>query len=251
MERKYQNPPIVEVICEFRFLSEQQWDPTVYGLIFQRVKEEYPERETVRQIKGRVVPSSQPGMRQEIEISEAMRFWRKDRQALIHIAPNLLSINHLKPYPHWENFLPLIKQGLEAYIEVASPSGLERIGLRYINRICIPGQGIRIEEYFNYKPDLPEGLPNELSSLTVRVEGIYENRRDHLRLILSSLAPEAPEEEGSSVFLLDLDYFTAEAGAVELSQVEEWLNVAHTHILTAFEASLTERTKALFDEVPS
>lgn len=39
--RKYKNPPIVEALCEFRFVPSDEWNLTVPGLIFQELKHVY------------------------------------------------------------------------------------------------------------------------------------------------------------------------------------------------------------------
>jgi uncharacterized protein (TIGR04255 family) len=41
----YNNSPIIESICEFRFTEDTNWDITVPGLIFEDVRTEYPYKE--------------------------------------------------------------------------------------------------------------------------------------------------------------------------------------------------------------
>ena len=38
---EYNNSPIIESICEFRFTEDTSWDITVPGLIFEDVRKEY------------------------------------------------------------------------------------------------------------------------------------------------------------------------------------------------------------------
>ena len=44
MGRRYKNPPIVEALCEFEFISSQPWDLTIPGLIYEKVKDEFPDK---------------------------------------------------------------------------------------------------------------------------------------------------------------------------------------------------------------
>jgi uncharacterized protein (TIGR04255 family) len=75
-------------------------------------------------------------------------FFTEDRKMLVQVGPRLLTVNALKPYPHWEGFKPRIEmawKSLQATIEV---QGLERIGLRYINHIELPAQGVELGRIF-------------------------------------------------------------------------------------------------------
>ncbi len=42
--RVYKNPPILEAVCEFRFVPGSPWDWTIPGLFFGRVCDEFPEK---------------------------------------------------------------------------------------------------------------------------------------------------------------------------------------------------------------
>jgi len=45
MGRKYANPSIVEAVCEFRLSPDTPWDLTVPGLVYEKVRSEFPHRE--------------------------------------------------------------------------------------------------------------------------------------------------------------------------------------------------------------
>jgi len=42
MGKKYKNPPIVEALCEFQFVPGQPWDITIAGMLYERIKDEFP-----------------------------------------------------------------------------------------------------------------------------------------------------------------------------------------------------------------
>jgi uncharacterized protein (TIGR04255 family) len=44
MPKKYEKPPIIEAVCEFRFSGKSKWDLTIPGLIYDSVKDEYPQK---------------------------------------------------------------------------------------------------------------------------------------------------------------------------------------------------------------
>jgi uncharacterized protein (TIGR04255 family) len=45
MSNEYKNPPAIEAVCEFRLSPETEWDITIPGLIYERVKEKFPIKE--------------------------------------------------------------------------------------------------------------------------------------------------------------------------------------------------------------
>ena len=42
MSKKYKNPPIVEAIFEIQLSDDTNWDPTVPGLMYEKLKGEFP-----------------------------------------------------------------------------------------------------------------------------------------------------------------------------------------------------------------
>jgi len=175
-----------------------------------------------------------------------MQFLREDEKALIQVGPDLVAINHLKPYPTWQEFLPLIQRGFDAYCKAAAPKGVRRIGLRYINRIEIPGQSIELEDYFEFRPFVGSQLPQDFGPFIVGIQVPYEDSRDTLRLQLANASVETPN---TVAVMLDLDYFLARPGEVPLDDVFEWVDVAHNRVEEAFEACITDRLRQMFEEV--
>lgn len=148
MSKKYSNPPIVEALCEFQFVPGQPWDMTIPGLLYEKIKSEFP----VKQLQmgfGIGLQPKEESLQQIVEMSQRMQFLRSDKTALVQVGPDFLTINHLKPYPTWEEFKPLIIGNLKIYQEVAKPKGFKRIGLRYINKIDFDQHPIELTDYFN------------------------------------------------------------------------------------------------------
>lgn len=80
-------------------------------------------------------------------------------------------------------------KGFGAYSDAASPKSIQRIGLRYINRIEIPGSEVEVENYFGFYPFVGNKLPQKFAPFIVGIDIPYENSRDMLRLMLASVKP--------------------------------------------------------------
>lgn len=242
-DRKYSKDPIIEVVCEFRFMPDTHWDSVIPGLIYERVRDTFSKRRPTQRFGLLVTEDAQEKV-PEVHFSDVIQLLRADEKAFLQIGRHLLSVNHLNPYPGWEGFLPLIDKGFRAYRDSAEPRGLQRIGLRYINRIEIDRSPVELAEFFNFRPYVGSDLPQDHGPFLTGVQFPFENSRDTLRLQLTSAEVETADH---SAFILDLDYFTSQVEAVPLDNVPEWVDNAHSQIERIFEASITDDTRRLFD----
>jgi uncharacterized protein (TIGR04255 family) len=245
MGKRYRNPPVIEALCEFRFEPSAPWDLAIPGLVYEKIREGFPKRRQAKVFEVSLA-AGPTGVEQRVLPTDRMQFLREDEKALIQVDRDLLAVNHLRPYPTWQEFLPLIRQGFDAYRQVASPKGVRRIGVRYINRIEIPGQRLELEDYFEFRPFVGLNLPQEFGPFIVGIQASFENSRDSLRLQMASAAIEAPD---TVAFMLDLDYHLSQPGQVLLDNVFEWMEVAHRHVEEVFEACITSRLREMFEEV--
>lgn len=241
-EIKYGNPPLVEVVAEFRFVPSEPWDLTVPGLVYDHLRAQFPRKRLLKVLDGEVAAET-AGIRQEFRLSDRMQFLREDEKAFVQVGPDLLAVNHLAPYPTWEGFVPLVQNALGAYVAVAQPKGLRRIGLRYVNRITIPMNPVELADYLNLRPFVGVGLPQRMSGFILGVQSPYDDGRDILRL---QLATDEPGASDSVAMLLDMDYFMAQPEAVSLRGALDWIETAHLRVQEAFEACITDRLRALF-----
>ncbi len=242
MSRKYRNPPVLEALCEFQFVPSQPWDMTIPGFLYERINAEFPLKQQKR-VFGTAFTPKEGAVQQRVEISERIQFLRQDKTVIVQVGTDLLTINHLRPYPTWEQFKPLITSNLRAYQDVAKPKGFKRLGLRYINNIEIRGGDIETTDYFNYYAPIPTNLPQIHDAFEVKVDIPYEERRDHLLVKLASLPS---KEQDVVTILLDLDYIMVTPEGVSLEQAHDWIENAHNVVEAAFEACITDRSRDLF-----
>ena len=254
MSRQYRNPPLETAACEFRFPPTKPWDLAIPGLMFSELLRDYPVRLPARRGRGLTIQLGPEGIvSQQVEDQPApmappeLRLWRSDdNTGEIVIAPHRLAVHHRAPYPSWVKVLPVIQQAFNEYISAAEPDAIQRIGLRYINRIRFaPSPQIDLESYFDFYAFLGDRLPQQLNALSVQVEIPYADERDNMRLQLS--APHRQVGEPWAV-TLDLDYFLEEPGGVQFDEVTTWLEHAHDQIGTVFEGCLKEPLREKFDD---
>jgi len=238
---EYRNPPLTEAACEFRFDSGEPWDPTIFGLLYDRLKNSFPLRRTVKAIET-AQRQEGDGRVQEVTVSDQIQFLSTKGEALVQVRPNVLSVHHLKPYPGWASFQALAVKSFETYRDVASPKGLTRIGLRYINRFEFPAPEIDPSDYFELYPHIGPTLPQRYYGGIAGIHIPYQEDHGVLRITMRDLAEGLPLRVA-----LDMDYFLDEPGAVKLEEVQGWLLKAHARISAVFEGSIKERTRKLLE----
>lgn len=243
MTVKYKNPPLVEIVCEFRFDLDNPNDATLPGLFYNSVKKEFPNRKqkTMPDISG-LEPGKQE---QRIMLMPVTQFLKKDESRLLQIGQNMLTINNLKNYPHWEKFKPIILEIYSRYRSAIKPKGLKKIGLRCINKIILDTTTPNLSDYFNYYPSFPSEKKEPLSGFVIHVEKELQEGRD--RIIVKNMSV-FPDKKNQSAFILDIDYFLFRKGDIRLSDIEGWLENAHIEINKVFEASITDKLRKIFDK---
>ncbi|CAG1064783.1 hypothetical protein BAC1_00349 [uncultured bacterium] len=244
MHKKYENPPIIEAVCEFRLTPDTQWDLTTPGLIYEKISKEFVNKEEISLQEVTLVKTAE-GLQHSVRPDQRIRFLTDDKKTFIQLGTRLLAVNRLKPYSTWEDFKPKIENAFSALNETVDISSFQRIGLRYINRIDIPSQTVDLDQYFDFKPFLGKGLPQLLKSFIVGCEIPFRDGQDSCKVQLTNTIPETP---ASSSYVLDLNYFLATAEAISKQDALEWVENAHNILEDIFEGCITDSLRAIFKE---
>ncbi len=246
MEKKYANPPIIEAACEFRFSPDSKWDLAIPGLLYEKVRLEFPTRKQHLIQEVDVVQLPEGLQPQNIRIEPRILFLSEDEKTFIQIGQNFLALNCLKPYPTWDAFRPKIRDVYAALTSIVEVKGLQRIGLRYINRIEVASPSVKLENYFEFRPFLGQRLPQAMTAHTMGCAFPFLDGRDSCNVQLINAVPEKP---GMGAFLLDIDYFLAQPQTISASNALEWVEEAHEQVENIFEGCITEDLRKLFQEV--
>lgn len=246
-ERKnYKKPPAVEALFETYF-SETQSNLTLFGDFYQRIKNDYPTQKELKNVGFEMNFTHEIVQTKQLNQGAMMRFSREDDSELVQITQNLLTVNKLKPYSGYDVFKNSIQKALEHYLILSKPKYVERIGLRYINRISIPEKNFILEDYFNFSINFSkenEGF-SSISGILFKVQLTPKNESHKLFITLSSI-PSA--DEGKSEFILDIyDIFILQK-EVSRDFILSVLDEAHRNVEYIFEGVITDSTRNIFEE---
>ena len=151
---------------------------------------------------------------------KGLRFKSADNKHIAQFNRDGFVFSRLEPYQTWEQ---LYDEGLRlwrVYVELAQPVEFHRIGLRYINRIQLPPDELRFEDYMEPAPVPPKSLSlpfhNFMHQDTLAVPELPYS----ISVIRTIQRPTPPGTQGLSL-ILDIDAFTTqgfEMGDVALEQ---------------------------------
>ncbi len=240
---KYTNDYIGEVFCQVFFDVPASWTPAAYGLVLDKIRD--LGFETAQDMGFMPQP---PEARQVPPI--LMRFGNSAGTTLIQVSPFLFSINHVKPYPGWETFRPVVLEAMARCSNVVEPTVFKQFGLRYINRIRIPADkrldssAVPIADWLTIYPTLPDSR-KPYNVCTVQCQWLVQD--DHLLAVGVSRDLDLPAEEFG--FVLDLGYTVNLSPNWSLDHLEDLLETSHDAIYALFEECITDKTRSLLKEL--
>src|SRR5262249_10954306 len=119
---------------------------------------------------------------------------------------------------------------------------IERVAVRYINRLDLPGDRVELKDYLRTAPELSPDLVQGLVGFFMQLNIPHTDIK--CTSLLNEITVEAPEPGVVSV-VLDIDLFRTE----DLPQAEQDLwslfETLHERKNEIFEACITDRTREL------
>ncbi len=234
---RYEEDSIVEALCEFSFAAGCAWDPTVFGRFREAITDaELPVREAGEIVEFALEPA-EGGLRARRQAR--MRFFNQDRTRLAQVGEDLLVANVLRPYPHWEVFRPFILRTLAAYTEAANPEAIEKITLRYIDRITLPEADTVLGNWIQTKSAyVPGFLEDAKRGGFSRVEKPVVDGTEALTLVLDT------DDENHRVLSIDTELVCAQVPP-QKEALGTKLDKLHDRMIGIFETCITPRTREL------
>lgn len=241
--RIYDRAPILETIIEIRVSSLGAVDlPTLHAL---RNGDENRYSKELALIEGSLsVEVTGSGASVASSTAQQLGYeWQNAAGAEIFRASSKhLSYHKLKPYTKWEYCRDEARRLWDKYLRIVKPQSIERLGLRYVNRLDLPPSG-ELTDYLLTVPEIAPGLHQELSgymmSLTIPQPDIPNTR---VRLRQATVEPPSPQV-ASVVF--DIDVIRTLNVPADSNQLWTAFEQVHERQNQIFELCITDRTRGL------
>jgi uncharacterized protein (TIGR04255 family) len=245
--RQYKKPPILEATFEARFEPSEKWGLPALGRLFENLQEDYPgEPKQIAAGNIEMVPTAQGSLPSLTlnPMAPVYEFSSPANGRLVRASREILSVHIAPPYPGWLIFRELIADAFEAYRDIAQPVSINRIGIRYVNRIEFPGPAIELSDYFTIPTQELSNIGFKLGAFFIRFEGARPDESLRMVQTFASTPAQTP------TIILDIDVIEEETHK-PLQSRDEFLD--HADSIRAiereiFEASITDNLRRMFDD---
>lgn len=153
---------------------------------------------------------------------KGVRFQSGDKKHIAQFNRDGFVFSRLEPYESWEQLYGEGMRLWSVYVELAQPVEIHRIGLRYINRIQLPPDELRYEDYLEPAPMPPKGLDVPFYGFLHQDTLAVPGHPYGVNVIKTIQPPGAPGVQGLGL-ILDIDAFTTQGFESEAALLEQRL----------------------------
>ena len=222
------------------------WDKVEIERIQSVWKQEYPNQQVVDEKTFEVQLAVDKVDTKSISVGHKLITRSADGKNLAQLGPTFLAVNRLNPYVGWgESFRDTILARLGEAQGVYALKEVERVGLRYINKIDFPETNLRWSEWFAVTLPVPGGLGNCGGNFQFHFE---QQLAANIYAVINFLSLPKRVDSGRTSVILDIDVsWQGKENLNAISAVLERVHEPH-HIL--FEGYLLDKTRDLFQIKP-
>lgn len=242
----FRNAPITEALLDIQVSLPEDSDLSSLDLFSEKMTEEFPIKEPRTlygggmEFKGDSPPTYIDPTVEQVGYIYKSEGHNKVAQARL----NGFALSILKPYDSWSIFRDEARNLWQLYNDLIRPKTINRIAVRYINRIEIP---LPIEDFRDYiltSPELAPGVPQSIIEFFYRV-AVPDSDSKAIAIIMSTI--ERPKKDQKFLpYIFDIDAFLTtklDPGSEEIWEMFEALRNYKNRI---FFKSITEKTAELF-----
>lgn len=249
MSMNYARPPITEAVIEFQFAGI--CGESDRSKVARKLKKRYPIDEILQEITLEGGPS---GANHHVE-TVGVKLSSDDRTEIVTLsAPRsspvgfpiamekygAFSASQLAPYCGWASFSSRFAEDWAIVEKIIGWRKLKRVGVRFINRIDIPGEISDLRRWVSVEPALPAQFPPP-SSFNMRTVIPVDSAQANL--LVGTASSPLPRH---SAILLDIDIYTVSGIGDNIDERIKMLEYFHDKKNWIFESCITDDTRRLF-----
>jgi len=177
--------------------------------------------------------------------SEAIGFLHRsdDGLQIYQARVNGFTFSRLAEYTSWGEVSGEARRLWTKYREIAAPSAVTRIALRYVNRLDIPLPLDDFSRYLRTAPQLSSELPQGLSGYFMQLQVPLPDTRTSCVINETIIQPTKPN---TVAVVLDIDVFRADELPQDEAQLWNQMDQLRHEKNQVFEACITNEARRLF-----
>ena len=200
----YARPPITEAVIEIRVSLPSEVTLETLAAVHDSVRATYPARRNRYHVEGLIEGyAGGEGVSAQARQSQiGFQCLSSDGRQIALFGLSQFSFSRLAPYEGWEPFKAETQRLWGMYRAATRPTAINRVGVRYINRLDLPLPFGDFNEFLRTVPEVAPDLPQGLSAYFMRLE-IPHDEAQALLVINQALVPS--EDTDVASVILDLD----------------------------------------------
>jgi len=213
--------------------------------VVQRLKKKYPISRNMAAFNVNIdTTGGVVGVEQQ---PEGFRLSTDDQTDIVLVKPRGIAASRLAPYPGWSVLCDSANAAWEVWKSLTPRHPIERVGIRYINRIDIPlggKHGVRLDDYLNFHPQITKIAVDPMTAYVVQASFPVPLNKTWSTNLTSTLVTPAPLIDHLSL-LLDIDVYRYGP----LAETMLWDEIDAARILKndLFERCITDKARKLFE----
>jgi len=206
--------PIVEAVIDIRARAEIPWEEAAVKSQVGAKLEGYAYLDSQREYQHELkIEAGKPSEQALRDLGwKGVRFKSADERQICQFNRDGFVFSRLRPYDSWEQLYGEAMRLWQIYSEMAHPTQVQRLGLRFINRIELPPEEFRYGDYIQPAAEPPKLLDVPLHGFlhhdTLAVPG-----HPYATNVIRTIQKEADKP---LAIILDIDVFTLKAFELQL-----------------------------------
>ncbi len=200
--------PIVEAVIDVWAKSGVRWEQAQFEPLFKARLPEYPTVQPQRRRSHTATGQIETMIEQA---SPEFGWWgfifrTADQSQVAQFHREGFTFSRLAPYGRWEQFAREALRLGQIYFELARPAAIQRLDVRFINRMVLPLEEPRFEDYLTHAPRAPEAFALPVTSFFHQERFGMPEGGYAAQIIRTVQAPEITFPRVAVI--LDIDVFT-------------------------------------------
>ncbi len=200
-------PPITEAVIEIRGTIGVEWNEESATLRLQELQTDYPVRQSVKGFQGQwqLTQGSEPMVETKDLGVRGMRLQSADGHNVAMFTADLFSMSRLNAYQTWESLISETLRLWTLYRDLVQQNYVNRLGVRFINRLPLEGKKVEFQYYFR---NFPRAIPgHDPDRLTFLYQDLISIPGQELKAnIIKTAQPGLPQDPRAAL-ILDIDLF--------------------------------------------
>ncbi len=239
--------PIVEAVIDVQARATISWEEATVRPFVERKLAGYRFLDFQREFQHEF--KLEPGKSADQVLRDlglkGVRFRSSDEKHIAQFNRDGLILSRLEPYENWAQLVAEGQRGWSVFRELALPAEINRIGLRFINRIKLPSGDLVFDKYIKPSPEHPVGLDLPFYGF-MHQDTLAVPETPYVVRVIRTIQPPAGLPGSGAALILDIDVFTVPGFSPSEDDLVNYLSEMRWLKNKAFFGSVTETALETF-----